>query len=796
TFVYSVTTYGVLDAIRRQRYGYIADVRRAELYCECADYLWCELWSAMNRQSNFGFGGRQSGIRPPQGYGGQQSGGGGGGGGQSRPKTQSTSSMSSIPSTASSRKTLQNNNFFNFPGSGGSSRLSSNAKSGAAGGRQSVFGNFRPNNPFSSARKSVTSKIGPLFGLTPQHNRASYQPQSCSSAQSSRRSSIGGSRGHVKDSRPLSEMSYHRQCVAKVVAFLTENQYPSPISKTFGSRPTVKEIANVFEFLFNCYGIRGKIVPMDVEIPKIMASLEYPFPVKKSDLVSFTSGRALGSVLGMLEWLVDSLSYTLLMDPIRSFFPNFEGEIDVRTELIRLCLRANDEGFEGDQLDACLHDLVVKTYGTEDDFEQMMDESEALEQEVQRLDEEIQQIRELPQTIQTYDADIKSYDNYMTEMTAHRNQNQTINWMKRSNRSVNCRKPYRHMTRTSTHRNQNQTILESLEKDCNEKMASIKKLEEQRKCLKSRVEEQEFGIEEAVLAKERKQQLEDEIKQEFGIIDDIRKGIRSTRLECSKYEDVIKKMHSDLDSFIAAMADLVDSPVMASYSSTLRHLIQSPEWMEILTALKNIKTGETTGASVSELEKLFSHKVHELKIAIVQQLSSLQGSVSLTEQQKLNEFNLVINEKEKQLKQNEKIVAQLMSDMENQRKDQVSQVAALQSECDRTRQLINEFDGNTKRSHKDVKQNLLDLQKQVEEKQRLYGNELSEMSDKFENSVNIDRKGINELTANLDAFIIEEKTKTKELKKALGKSGSDRDRKAKEKRDKKDKTDRKNKENK
>ena len=47
---------------------------------------------------------------------------------------------------------------------------------------------------------------------------------------------------------------------------------------------------------------------MDVEIPKAMAALEYPFPVKKSDLVSFTSGRALGSVLGMLEWLIDSLN--------------------------------------------------------------------------------------------------------------------------------------------------------------------------------------------------------------------------------------------------------------------------------------------------------------------------------------------------------------------------------------------------------------------------------------------------------------------------------------------------------
>ena len=47
---------------------------------------------------------------------------------------------------------------------------------------------------------------------------------------------------------------------------------------------------------------------MEIEIPKVLEIIEYPFPVKKSDLKSFTSGRALGNVLGMLEWIVDSLT--------------------------------------------------------------------------------------------------------------------------------------------------------------------------------------------------------------------------------------------------------------------------------------------------------------------------------------------------------------------------------------------------------------------------------------------------------------------------------------------------------
>ena len=258
----------------------------------------------MNRQSSYGFGagvagsGRPSGIRPPGSFGHMNS-------GIKRPQVFSTSSRSSIPSTASSRKmpTKVANTYTNFAttSSGGSSRLSAVG----GGARQSIFGAFRA-NPLSSARKSVTAKMN-LFGLTPQQSRPSYQPNTCSSAQSNRRSSIGGLR-HIKDTRPLSEPSYQRQCANKLITFLTDNGFPHALSKTFATRPTKKEIENIFEFLLQCFGLKGKVQPIETEVPKMMVIVEYPFPVKKSDLVSFTSGRALGSVLGMLEWLVDSLN--------------------------------------------------------------------------------------------------------------------------------------------------------------------------------------------------------------------------------------------------------------------------------------------------------------------------------------------------------------------------------------------------------------------------------------------------------------------------------------------------------
>jgi len=108
-------------------------------------------------------------------------------------------------------------------------------------------------------------------------------------------------------------------------------------------------------------------------------------------------------------------------------------------------------------------------------------------------------------------------------------------------------------------------------------LETLKKFEEQKKLLKFEVSEQEFGIEEAQLAKDRKQQLEEEIKQEIMIIDEIKKSIRATKLECSKYEDILKKMFCDMESFINAMTDLVNSQVITNYTSDLKELLDNEE---------------------------------------------------------------------------------------------------------------------------------------------------------------------------------------------------------------------------
>jgi SMC interacting uncharacterized protein involved in chromosome segregation len=50
------------------------------------------------------------------------------------------------------------------------------------------------------------------------------------------------------------------------------------------------------------------VIPIETEVPKMLLLLDYPFSIKKSDLQSFTNPRSLGSLLGAMEWIVNSLN--------------------------------------------------------------------------------------------------------------------------------------------------------------------------------------------------------------------------------------------------------------------------------------------------------------------------------------------------------------------------------------------------------------------------------------------------------------------------------------------------------
>lgn len=239
--------------------------------------------------------------------------------------------------------------------------------------------------------------------MTPQHTRMSNVP-----ASASRLSRVSSSGRQFKDSRPLSDPTYHRECQEKLFVFLTENDYPNQLSKQSLARPSLSDISKIFEFLFSFFQpnitIRaGPETALDVVVPKMMESIGYMFPIKRSDLVSFCGGRQLGSVLAMLDFLVDIISYCQNLDINRLMKPDFEmNELNdesnynsVLPNLLDIALNFDENDF-----DEKLDELARSMFGTKEDVEHLLKEQESLEQKLSKLDTEITELVELPKNIE------------------------------------------------------------------------------------------------------------------------------------------------------------------------------------------------------------------------------------------------------------------------------------------------------------------------------------------------------------------------------------------------------------
>lgn len=157
-------------------------------------------------------------------------------------------------------------------------------------------------NKYSNCHSAISSKQSKgLFSQTPKTDRVSVYAASASG----RRSSIVGDRNRQKDCRPLAEPKYQNDCIAKLIRFLTENGYSSPIPSKFLKSPSKQDVIRVFEFLFSQFDPTLVVTPIEANVPELMVQFGYPYYITKSTLVAVAGRHALGNLLGMFEFLVD-----------------------------------------------------------------------------------------------------------------------------------------------------------------------------------------------------------------------------------------------------------------------------------------------------------------------------------------------------------------------------------------------------------------------------------------------------------------------------------------------------------
>eukprot|EP00124_Ichthyophonus_hoferi_P002355 Ihof_evm9s156 gene=Ihof_evmTU9s156 len=178
--------------------------------------------------------------------------------------------------------------------------------------RQSIAA-MPPRHSIGRNDDTVRASLG--FGTTPRFSMGRPAASNLNktmghSTMNNRRTSLYGSeRGPVKDTRPLADRSFQRRCMAEILRFLTESNYPHALSEKILTSPMMKDFSRIFTFLYNKidpsfrFNLGAKQNELMAEIQRAITISQYPFNINKSALTTWTP-TTWPHLLGVLHFLV------------------------------------------------------------------------------------------------------------------------------------------------------------------------------------------------------------------------------------------------------------------------------------------------------------------------------------------------------------------------------------------------------------------------------------------------------------------------------------------------------------
>ena len=513
----------------------------------------------------------------------------------------------------------------------------------------------------SSARKSIF--FSARKSHTPQSKRPSFNPSSVTSTAS--RQSIGGQRS-VNEDRPIAEISYHKQCVAKLNDFLQQMGQPA-LPPRFCASPSSSDIRHTFELLFRELGMNLNQIAQppkswDQELPAIMRSLGYRYTIAKKFIVSSTSNHSKGQLFGMFEWLVDAISYSGRSGLQQVLYQGQEQGVDLPRELFKVALCSEPAVREQK-----LAQIGEALYGTEEQHLQMVQQGEAIEEEIATLDQEIQQVEEMKRLLSELENECTKFEKYAAEIADQRN----------------------------AHRETAEKELPLLQQKIAETETLIRQQEEKKKLIMNQLNEQEFGQEDLKWARERQQQLREEADREVKAIEEQKRSLRDIRLTVKQEEDKLFKMQSDVHSLLMSLKEAVLSPSISPYVQQVRDLLQGKK-LQVATHFLIQPISLTTDAT--EKRVMLRDLVREYKMQLVQQTVALEGNVMPCSDKKVKDLQNAIAEKEKVIQNLKDKIAELNHEIESDRQEAAAEHARLKNEYESNQTFLKELGDKLKKS--------------------------------------------------------------------------------------------------
>ncbi|XP_014664096.1 PREDICTED: kinetochore protein NDC80 homolog [Priapulus caudatus] len=191
------------------------------------------------------------------------------------------------------------------------SRLSSGSTH--ASRSSSVPGRLSFGNSQTGARNSLATR-GSSLKRTSGYGHASY------------------SDGPKKDPRPISNQSYMKEEIRKLVEFLIQCGYPHHISLKLLLRPMAKDVLRIFEFLYRLIEPDFNMPSHHEDvIPSIMKKLGYPFTINKSSMFNMASPHTWPTILATISWLRELVQMAFYMGSRieEKMFPPADDDFDM-----------------------------------------------------------------------------------------------------------------------------------------------------------------------------------------------------------------------------------------------------------------------------------------------------------------------------------------------------------------------------------------------------------------------------------------------------------------------------------
>ncbi|KAK3578088.1 hypothetical protein CHS0354_006746 [Potamilus streckersoni] len=298
----------------------------------------------------------------------------------------------------------------------------------------------RQSTGFSLSRKSSFGS-GSSFGMPPfgsitnvnggQIRKSVFGSASKKNPRLSRGSGIGMRNGIVKDPRPLSDKAFQHKCIKNVLQFLTERNFPYPITPKLLQSPTTKDFLKIYEFIYSHIVQQYRISKKPEEdIPRTFKCLNYPFMISKSSLACVGSPHTWPGMLAALCWLVEIIMYCMsIADNIDDFlFPVDDGEFDTMPESriffndAVATYEAYLEGYdEYAEQDATLAKLFKERYqGMAGGIDDLLEENSRLARELELLEQDSDRLKSLRQQHEIMLTDDQRFVGYLNELEGHR----------------------------------------------------------------------------------------------------------------------------------------------------------------------------------------------------------------------------------------------------------------------------------------------------------------------------------------------------------------------------------------